>query len=56
MRFGETSQINLTPTLALALGLSIPFSNLGVVITDVFQDPELALKENMLQVSDDFNI
>ena len=50
MSFKETSQINLTPTIALALGLPIPFSNLGVVITEIFRDPGLALKENMLQV------
>ncbi|RNA38083.1 phosphatidylinositol class O [Brachionus plicatilis] len=34
----ETRQINLTPTLALLLGIPIPFSNLGIVIDSMFDN------------------
>ena len=36
MLFAELAQINLTPTLALALGLPIPFSSLGTAVYDLF--------------------
>ena len=32
----EVQQVDLVPTLSLLLGLPIPFSNLGTVITDLF--------------------
>ena len=51
--FKETRQINLTPTLALALGIPIPFSNLGQVITELFASKNgehEAVKANFVQV------
>lgn len=51
--FRIVEQINLTPTLALLLGIPIPFSNLGIVIDDVFEklDRFNPIKANYLQVS-----
>ena len=47
----EIRQINLTPTLAMLLGIPVPFSNLGMVILDAFGNLEVeALKSNFLQV------
>lgn len=53
MKYDPVSQINLTPTLALLLGVPIPFSNLGVAILDVFEgDLKLeAIQENHAQVT-----
>lgn len=51
--FKEIKQIDLTPTLALALGVPIPFSNLGVVISDFFDQLDHqneALEANYHQV------
>ncbi len=49
--FKEVRQINLTPTLALLLGLPIPYSNLGIVIEEMFVNNHLdALHANFLQV------
>ena len=51
MLFQEVRQIDLTPTLALALGLPIPYSNLGIPILDLFEHnkPE-AVRANFLQM------
>jgi len=49
--FKEVSQINLTPTLALLFGIPIPYSNLGIVIQDFYENEKLeALHTNYLQV------
>lgn len=51
MKFKEVRQINLTPTLSLSMGLPIPFSNLGIVIQDMFETNKLeALHANFKQV------
>ncbi len=48
----SVKQIDLTPTLALLLGIPIPFSNLGIVILDTFKNMEFeALNANFIQVS-----
>jgi phosphatidylinositol glycan class O len=46
------NQIDLVPTLALALGLPIPFNNLGTVIPDLFspEDLERGMQANADQV------
>ena len=42
----------MTPTLALALGIPIPYSNLGIAILDIFGNEKLdAIKANYLQVT-----
>lgn len=57
------SQIDLVPTLALLLGIPIPYSNIGMVIADMFTSlPKLgddqylehakALRINAIQVQD----
>jgi phosphatidylinositol glycan class O len=47
----EVRQIDLTPTLALALGIPIPFSNLGIPIMNFFKEGKLdALRTNLEQV------
>lgn len=48
----ETRQINLTPTLALLLGIPIPFSNLGIVIESMFENSLDSISANYDQVSD----
>ena len=52
MLFNEVRQINLTPTLALLLGIPIPYSNLGIALLDMFGEskPEV-IKANFLQVN-----
>jgi phosphatidylinositol glycan class O len=51
MRFESIRQINLTPNLALLLGVPIPFSNLGIVLLDIFQNKQLeAIEANYKQV------
>lgn len=47
----ETRQINLTPTLALLLGVPIPFSNLGIVIDSMFDNSFDSISANYDQVS-----
>lgn len=51
--FKEIRQINLTPTIALLLGLPIPYSNLGIPIEDLFEDELLlhAYKATYIQVN-----
>lgn len=46
----ETRQINLTPTLALLLGIPIPFSNLGIVIDSMFDNRLDSVSANYDQV------
>ena len=56
MKFDEVAQINLTPTLALAMGIPIPYSNLGVIVADIFQMNDfLAIMENLKQVNTQFS-
>lgn len=51
MKFKEVRQINLTPTLSLFMGIPIPFSNLGIVIQEMFENNKLeALHANYKQV------
>jgi hypothetical protein len=51
MLFNEVRQINLTPTLALALGIPIPYSNLGIAILEIFENEKTdVIKANYLQV------
>ncbi len=50
--YSKIRQINFTPTLALALGIPIPYSNLGIAILDIFGSEKLdAIKANYLQVT-----
>ena len=49
--YKEVRQINLTPTLALLLGLPIPYSNLGIVIEEMFENRVEAFHANYIQVS-----
>lgn len=50
--FKQVRQINLTPTLALLFGVPIPFSNLGIVIQDMFEfNKPSALYANFIQVN-----
>lgn len=46
------SQIDLLPTISLLLGTPIPFSNLGVLIEELFEisSLEIARKLNVMQV------
>lgn len=46
------SQIDLVPTVSLLLGVPIPFSNLGVVIRDLFPEQlqNLAIELNYEQI------
>ena len=56
LQFNEERQINLTPTLALLLGIPIPYSNLGIAILDMFDEsnkPDV-IKANFLQVHIEF--
>ncbi len=48
--YKEVRQINLTPTLALLLGLPIPYSNLGIVIGEMFEKRIEAFHANYIQV------
>jgi len=48
--YKEVRQINLTPTIALLIGLPIPFSNLGIVIDEMFEKKVEALYANYIQV------
>jgi len=51
MLFKEVRQINLTPTLALALGIPIPYSSLGIAILEIFENEKMdVIKANYLQV------
>ena len=51
MKFKEVRQINLTPTLSLLMGVPIPFSNLGIVVREMFESNKLeALQANFKQV------
>jgi hypothetical protein len=52
MLFEEVTQIDLTPTLALVLGLPIPYSNLGIVLNHMFEfyDKLTSIKANYIQV------
>ena len=54
--YREVSQINLTPTLALLLGIPIPYSNLGIVIEEMFELKTDALYANYIQVCSFFVI
>jgi hypothetical protein len=41
----------LTPTLALVLGIPIPYSNLGIAILEIFENEKMdVIKANYLQV------
>ncbi len=53
MLFEEVKQIDLTPTLALVLGLPIPYSNLGIVLSQMFEfdDKLSSIKANYFQVN-----
>lgn len=53
MLFEEVKQIDLTPTLALVLGLPIPYSNLGIVLSQMFEfdDKFSSIKANYIQVN-----
>ena len=42
------SQIDLVPTLSLLLGVPIPYSNLGSVITEVMYDHNSKAADNQL--------
>jgi phosphatidylinositol glycan class O len=51
MSFESIRQINLTPNLALLLGIPIPFSNLGIVLLEMFPNKQLeAIEANYKQV------
>jgi hypothetical protein len=43
--FRQVSQIDIVPTVALLLGLPIPFGNLGGVIPELFLGTELLLRD-----------
>jgi len=47
----SVSQIDLVPTLALLLGLPIPFNNLGAPIEEAFSGVKKTMWENLAQVS-----
>lgn len=51
--YDTVSQIDLLPTISLLLDIPIPFSNLGAVIDDLFDESMLqtALKLNVMQVT-----
>jgi hypothetical protein len=53
MLFEEVKQIDLTPTLALMLGLPIPYSNLGIALNHMFDfyDKLTSIKANYFQVN-----
>ena len=53
MEYKTVKQIDLTPSLALLIGIPIPFSNLGTIIPDLFQNNQIdALNANYKQVYD----
>jgi phosphatidylinositol glycan class O len=51
-KYSTVSQIDLLPTISLLLDIPIPFSNLGALIEDLFNESSLNLarKMNVMQV------
>ncbi|CDW59867.1 hypothetical protein TTRE_0000820901 [Trichuris trichiura] len=45
-----TAQLSLLPTLAMLLGIPIPFSNLGAFIPELFTDSNIRLQAARVNV------